>query len=1018
MPLLHQIGFYRSWLVQDPERQEVGTPYTSQNSPMTTLLLKYGFYLSFFFIYIVTAVLTARVAWFVKEKGINPRNILVVTFTNKAANEMRARLSSEDFLGDTSKQLLMGTFHSFCANFLRRHGSRIGIPNNFTIADSEDSQKIVKEIAKELNINDNASYLRGQISSAKCQGMTHQAYEAKYLQERRNVCLVFSAYQKRLLQNNALDFDDLLLEGCRLFEKHPDVASFLRYILVDEYQDTNAVQYDLIKLVMDYQKSLTIVGDPDQSIYGFRNADVTNFNKMHTDYKNVTTICLEQNYRSTLSILQAASIVINNDSSRIPKNLITDNCKGQPMSWLKFQTPEEEAFEVAQEIIRVQKYTHGLLHNDDFVILVRNNRQSRSFEQALSKFQIPYRMRGGTRFFDRAEIKDILAYLRLIVNPKDNDAFVRAINVPKRGVGDATLARIRKVANDNNWTMMQALTEITSENNSGRNNPTITRALNGQTLENIKSFLELLKSLQVIAEAKGSIGVMIETIVETTNYKNYLYKIHFPKAGNQWEDHWENVEELMTYANRFVSTSEADIFQDVVERDALLDFLESACLDSQGYNEDENGNEKRCVTISTYHSAKGLEWPCVFCTACEEGLIPSWRSTTAAAIHEDCRLLYVGMTRAQCFLYCTSVALRAQPNINDMRDCTSTRFLENMPVDLFDDNKYPDLNQTEREWLSTLLDRSLPEGDKNLKSDGNYITAMRHDFGTIQGLHSPTPRSAAQQTNGTGSWTAFPSAKATFGMQSSTTYGGFRSAKNVRSRAQDQPSGSNNRKTVSALGGFMPASQINEPPLEAVVKKESNNKKFFMPHEVHKSLQQPSTEPNIKLEPFEVRLNGNYGKNEAAMQRGAIRSDSTHLMLSSKRPDGENGVSKRKKVKQEVDEEPISSDMGKKASESSGYQSIWRRYLNKGSEDLDLKRFENDLSRIIIDCLKVIPNERGELTEELATNIVVKRAIQKNMAVTKMDIEFRVRDELQKLVDQNVLYKKKVGTVDMYIISN
>ncbi|CAM0141700.1 unnamed protein product [Umbelopsis sp. WA50703] len=949
-----------------------------------------------------TRVLTARVAWLVKEKNVNPRNILVVTFTNKAANEMRERLLS---------------------------------------ADSDDTQKIIQEIRKELHIQDDPYYLRGQISSAKCQGLTHQAFEAKYREQRKNVCIVFSAYQRRLLQNNALDFDDLLLQACRLFEKHPDVASFLRYILVDEvsdlmtlapsqYQDTNAVQYDLIKLVMDMQKSLTIVGDPDQSIYGFRNADVTNFNKMHTDYNNVTTICLEQNYRSTLCILQAASIVINNDLSRIPKNLITENCKGQPMSWLKFEHQEEEAAEIAQEVLRVQKYTHGLLHNDDFAILVRNNFQSRSFEQALSKLQIPYRMRGGTRFFDRAEIKDILAYLRLIINPKDDDAFVRAINVPKRGVGDATLAKIRKVANEKKWTMMQALEEITGQSNSGRNNQSIIRALNGQTLDNIKSFLRLLESIQVIADAKGSIGLMIETIVEATDFKTHLYKTHFPKQGNKWEDHWDNVQELMTYANRFVSTNASDIFRDGVDRDPLLDFLESVCLDSQSPTEDENGNEKRCVTISTYHSAKGLEWPCVFCTGCEEDVIPSWRSTSETAIHEDCRLLYVGMTRAQCFLYCTSVAFRPRPQHSDMKDCTPTRFLDKMPVDLYG-NKFPLLDQTEREWLSTLLDRPLPEGDKNLEHKGSYVTPTSHDFDATNDSdpechqstgseydvdHSYEPFSRPSQKNGRANWFG-NQATVPYGVQSSK-HSGFQSARIASAKSQVQRSGSNNRIKAPPLSGFMPASQVHNSPQDPVVKTERNSQMVFMPHEVHKSSQKPLTGTKIKTEELDAASSGNFGKKNDITPQTAIKTDPKQSELIGKRSDGNANTSKRKKSKHESIEEPMSSDTAKQAPESSGYQSVWQRYLKKGAEDLDLKRLENDLTRIIIDCLKVIPNERGELTEELATNIVVTKAIQKNMAVTKMDIEFRVKDELQKLVDQNVLYKKKVGTVDMYIISN
>ncbi|KAH8548996.1 ATP-dependent DNA helicase PcrA [Umbelopsis sp. PMI_123] len=631
-----------------------------------------------------TRVLTTRVAWLVKERNVDPDTILVVTFTNKAANEMRNRLQTNDLLGSESMRLMMGTFHSKCSALLRRYGNRIGIRSNFTIADTAASDKILETVLKELPSEFRAfgkpSTYRGAISKAKAQDMTCDIYDAEHRDDLKEgsaklkTSIVYRAYQKELLNNNALDFDDLLMEGCRLLEKDPSIADSIGYILVDEYQDTNLVQYNLIKLLSRGGKHITIVGDPDQSIYGFRNADVSNFRKMQTDYDNVVTINLEENYRSTTHILDAASVVIQHDTDRLPKSLYTNNCLGVPISWLALPTPDEEAKEIVNEIVRLEKYSNGILTHDDFCILVRINSHSRPYESALNEMKIPYRMRGGLRFFDRAEVKDVIAYLRLVSNPYDSEAFTRIINVPKRGIGDVTVKRIKALAERKHLSMLDALAEFANTGGGSSAN----RSLPQATVNEMGRFLKMMNSFRALAEAQTSIGIITETVIRESNIQKYLQNKYAKDGKEIFKIHWSNIEELLNFAQRFnesssdqsnisqtnssqASTQRANSSANTQNVDALVRFLDSTSLDLDSTNEEEENDTKQLVTISTYHSAKGLEWPCVFATGCEEGVIPFVLCTSEKEIQEECRLLYVGMTRAQCFLYVTEVTSRYNP---------------------------------------------------------------------------------------------------------------------------------------------------------------------------------------------------------------------------------------------------------------------------------------------------------------------------------------------------------------------
>ncbi|KAI9280982.1 P-loop containing nucleoside triphosphate hydrolase protein [Umbelopsis sp. AD052] len=613
-----------------------------------------------------TRVLTTRVAWLVKERNVDPDTILVVTFTNKAANEMRNRLQSNDLLGSDSTRLMMGTFHASCSSLLRRYGQKIGIRQNFTIADTAASGKILetvlKELPKELQIYGKPGSYRTAISKAKCQALTCDMYDAEHSNdikkqgsEKRKISIVYRAYQQELLKCNALDFDDLLMEGCNLLEKHPFIARSYRYILVDEYQDTNLVQYNLIKLLTQGDKGLTIVGDPDQSIYGFRNADISNFRKMQTDYDNVVVVNLEENYRSTTHILDAASMVIQHDKDRLPKSLFTNNCPGVPISWLTSMEADLEANAIVDEIVRLEKYSNGILNHDDFCILIRINSHSLPYETALNKAKIPYRMRGGLRFFDRAEVKDVLAYLRLTANPYDSEAFTRIVNVPKRGIGPVTVKRVRTLAEQKNLSMLEALAEVAKSGGGSDAN----RSLPQPTVVEMSRFLEMMSSFQALAASQTAVGIIVETVIKESNIERHLHNQYDKDGKEVFKTHWSNVEELLDFAQRFNTssagqdnnTSEATSSQTSTQpanesvsnddSDALVRFLDSTSLDLESANDEvEEGGKKHLVTLSTYHSAKGLEWPCVFATGCEEGVIPFALCTTEKEIQEECFLIH------------------------------------------------------------------------------------------------------------------------------------------------------------------------------------------------------------------------------------------------------------------------------------------------------------------------------------------------------------------------------------------
>ncbi|KAI8140462.1 P-loop containing nucleoside triphosphate hydrolase protein [Fennellomyces sp. T-0311] len=577
-----------------------------------------------------TRVLTSRVAWLVLSKNENPNSIVVVTFTKKAANEMRQRLQSAELLGPaTSDRLVMGTFHSICATMLRRNGSMVDLKKNFTIADTDVSMHIIKKLKKELEsgmtrwgneMKPEAFY--SEFSKSRNKGINVDKYIEKYQndQRKKDLCLMFRAYEDRLKVENMVDFDNLLLFTRKLLIRFPHVANFVSHVLVDEFQDTNSVQYDIIKgLTHSGQKALTIVGDPDQSIYSWRNADRENFIKMQNEYENTAVCNLEENYRSTKSILTAAFHVVNQDRSRIQKSLFTQNSEGVPISMLKMSSDTMEAQSVAEEIKRILEYSGGLITYKDIAVLSRMNYLSRAFEQAFNAAGIPYVVVGGLKFFERAEVKDIIAYLRFFYNPNDTEAFERIINKPKRGVGEVTMNKIEGQSRKKNWNIIRVLESIGQGTAKNITVPV-------KTARSLHEFVGLYEHIRTMIDRRDPISTMLEHIIEAIEYRTYLTKEHPDKDG---ESRWDNVGELISYAktqfdpstNRQEQAQPEDGENEGLDNnDTVARFLESTTLIGTGKEEEEAELGK--VTISTMHSAKGLEWPVVFTVACEAGIIP------------------------------------------------------------------------------------------------------------------------------------------------------------------------------------------------------------------------------------------------------------------------------------------------------------------------------------------------------------------------------------------------------------
>ncbi|MBC9710766.1 MAG: DNA helicase PcrA [Enterococcus sp.] len=591
-----------------------------------------------------TRVLTHRIAYLIEEKEVNPWNILAITFTNKAAKEMKERVNA--ILASGGEDVWVSTFHSMCVRILRRDVDFIGYNRNFTIIDSSEQLTLMKRILKELNIDpkkyDPRSIL-GTISQAKNSLQTPQDFakmQGSYYEEIVAKC--YAAYQKELQYNQCMDFDDLIMNTIRLFEEHPDSLTYYQnkfhYIHVDEYQDTNHAQYTLVNLLAGRFRNLCVVGDADQSIYGWRGADMQNILDFEKDYPDAAVILLEQNYRSTKNILSAANQVIENNSNRKPKNLWTENKEGNKITYYRADNERDETRFIVdrmQEEIRSNHRNYG-----DFAILYRTNAQSRVMEETLLKANIPYKMVGGHKFYDRKEIKDILAYLNVLANPQDSISFERIVNSPKRGIGPGSIEKLRSFASLHEWPLLEAAQNVELAN------------IGGKAGQQLGSFGEMIQEVtQMIPYL-----TVTELTKEVLDRSGYLEDL---KIQNTLEAQAriENLEEFLTVTQEFDKQFEQQNEEDAdAPEEKLTVFLNDLALVSDIDNLEEDASQ---VTLMTLHAAKGLEFPVVFLIGLEEGVFPLSRALMEESeLEEERRLAYVGITRAEEALYLTNAFSR------------------------------------------------------------------------------------------------------------------------------------------------------------------------------------------------------------------------------------------------------------------------------------------------------------------------------------------------------------------------
>ncbi len=604
-----------------------------------------------------TRALTYRIAHLVAYVGVDPHAILALTFTNKAAREMRRRV--EELLGSRAGRLWLGTFHGTCLRILRTHADLLDLGPSFAVYDSDDQVRLAKAVVVELGLDPKRfrpNALVYQVGRAKDEGLGPEDLEvppynpwAEALRE------FYRRYQRRLREARALDFGDLQLETLRLFEEHPDVTRHyqerFQHLLIDEYQDTNHVQYRLARQLAGVHGNVCVVGDDDQSIYGWRGADVRNILAFEKDYPGATVIKLEQNYRSTAAILDAASAVVARNRSRHPKTLWTDRRGGEPVRVHEAPTEEDEAAWVAHTVasLRQQEVPHAAV-----AVLYRMHALSRPFEEAFLRLRIPYVVYGGLRFYDRKEVKDALAYLRLLLNPDDPVAFRRVINVPPRGIGDATVQRIEAVAREAGVGPGRAL-EIAVERG----------VLGTRSARAVASFANLVEGWRQ-ATPGASIRDLLVRVLEDSGYLDALKG----EQSEQGEARLENLEELLNAAEAF----EAE------EAGGLAAFLDRAALVS---DQDRSPDRLDAVTLMTLHSAKGLEYPVVFLAGLEEGVFPHQRSSDSPEeLEEERRLCYVGMTRAMDRLYLTRARMRRVYGAEGFFRPRS-RFLEELPPEVY-----------------------------------------------------------------------------------------------------------------------------------------------------------------------------------------------------------------------------------------------------------------------------------------------------------------------------------------------
>ena len=583
-----------------------------------------------------TRVLTYRMAHMIEDLGIAPYKILAITFTNKASKEMQERVRG--IIGEKANDMWISTFHSTCVRILRREIEKIGYKKSFTIYDSSDQKVLVKECMKALNINDKdltEQEIIGKISRAKDSMQSPESFMREHESNFREkkIADVYAMYQKRLKENNALDFDDLIGKTVEIFKKDEETLEFyqrkFQYIMVDEYQDTNGVQYEFIKLLASKHKNICVVGDDDQCIYQWRGADIRNILDFEKDYPEAKVIKLEQNYRSKGNILEAANVVIVNNSNRKSKELRTEQEAGDKIKVYRAYSDSDEGDFVATNIKEIKESENR--NYKDFAILYRTNAQSRIFEECLRRKDIPYKIVGGTRFYDRKEIKDMIAYLKVMVNPEDSISLKRIINVPKRGIGDATIQKVADFAQSYEVALWDALSEA-------GNIPTLTARNSG----GIGKFMELMDNFMALSETVPP-SVLIETILKETGYISELEK------SKEIEDksRIENLKELVSDAVDFEKNNEDKSLSAYLEKISLVQ------------DTDKMDDEDDAIVLMTVHSAKGLEFPVVFLVGMENGIFPGNSSfEKQSEMEESRRLCYVAITRAKESLYITSAEVR------------------------------------------------------------------------------------------------------------------------------------------------------------------------------------------------------------------------------------------------------------------------------------------------------------------------------------------------------------------------
>ncbi|HYE10309.1 MAG TPA: DNA helicase PcrA [Patescibacteria group bacterium] len=579
-----------------------------------------------------TRVLTYRIAYMIEKKGINPWNILAITFTNKAAKEMKERVGQ--LIGST-QDMWISTFHAACARILRKDIERLGdYKSNFVIFDTKDQEAVIKDCLKELNLNEKNFPFKGvsaTISNAKNLLEDPVRFSQKNMQDirARKMADIYTLYQKKLKKNNALDFDDILFKVVELLANNPDILAYyqnkFKYIMIDEYQDTNYCQYRLVSLLAKQHQNLCVVGDDDQSIYSWRGADIGNILNFEKDFPQAKVIKLEQNYRSTQTILDAANAVIKNNFGRKSKRLWTENETGGSIQFYNAMDEWGEANFISSEIKQLQE-AYGKRLNE-FAVLYRTNAQSRVIEEAFMSHGIPYRIIGGFKFYDRKEVKDVIAYLRLIQNPDEDVSLKRIINIPKRGIGNTTLESIQSYARQNDDSLFGALLSIDSIGGVSK-----------KALGNINEFVKLISGLMAAAEIKKPSEVLKE-LLDKSGYLDSLQK----EGDDDSLSRAENIRELLSATLEFESKNPEANLQQFLEQMALMSDI------------DNLETEAEAVVLMTLHSAKGLEFPVVFMSGMEEGVFPSQRSYFEEhQMEEERRLMYVGITRARESLYLTA----------------------------------------------------------------------------------------------------------------------------------------------------------------------------------------------------------------------------------------------------------------------------------------------------------------------------------------------------------------------------